>query len=1102
MKSFKTNYMYKELLEFIKPVRALLALLFLVCISKTSFAQDQVTVEGVVRDTVGGIPGVSVKAVGAKLGATSDAIGRFKIVTDRNATLTFSFVGFKTRLVNLKGRSATNNRIELNIVLAPDNTTLEEVAITGFGNKQKKASLVSSITTVDVKEMKTASSNLTNALAGKVAGIISFQTSGEPGLGTDNSNFFIRGLSTFGSGKRDPLILIDGIESSATDMARLQTDDIADFSVLKDAAAASVYGARGANGVVLINTKMGKNGKPTFNFRVENKVSSNTDNFQLADNITYMNLANEAIATRNPLGFEAYSQFKIINTAEGKDPNLFPNNNWIDQLIKDRTMNQSYNLNINGGSTRARYFIAGTLNRDNGILKVDQINNFNNNVKLNNYSIRSNVDFDLTKSTVLIVRMYGQFDDYNGPIGTPDPRNTSRMRSGGETTFYNALNANPVMFPATYPQSMLQYIEHPLFGSSKTRNLNGTFNPNLYVNPYAEMVRGYQVYKTSNLAPQLEIKQDLTKLTPGLTARAMGYLRRISHYSVDRAYSPFYYQALVDPTNQTYQLSALNDGGINSVGTIGQEYLNFSPSGTTVSSRMWLESSVNYDRTFKEKNAVSGMLVGYMSNYEGSSGDLISSLPARNAGISGRFTYGYDNRYMAEFNFGYNGSERFDTSNRFGFFPSVGLGYRVSNEKFFEPLKSIVNNLKLRATYGVVGNDAIGASGERFFYLSDVSLNNGAYGAVFGKNDGGATYLRNGISINRYANSNITWEKSKQLNLGLDLTVLKDFDLIVDVFKQNRTQILERISSIDNAIGLGVAPDASSGPKVIPYANSGSAIIKGIDLSATYHKNIAKNLWTNTRGTFTFSSSEIVDVDEIDYTSSLSHLSKKGYPINQAFGYIAERLFIDDAEVANSPVQVVDVNNRVPVRAGDIKYRDINNDGIINKDDMVAIGYPNQPQIIYGFGSTIGYKNFDFNFYFQGSARSSFFVDPGAIQPFVQSGGFQSGLLQAIADNRWSETNPNTYAFWPRLSAEYNLNNNQVSSWWLRNGSFLRLKQVDLGYSIPKVNKVGLKNARLYFSATNLFIWSKFKMWDVEMGGNGLGYPLQSIYSLGLQVNL
>ncbi|RYE29841.1 MAG: TonB-dependent receptor, partial [Sphingobacteriales bacterium] len=363
-------------------------------------------------------------------------------------------------------------------------------------------------------------------------------------------------------------------------------------------------------------------------------------------------------------------------------------------------------------------------------------------------------------------------------------------------------------------------------------------------------------------------------------------LRRISNFSVNRQYTPFYYQAIVNPTDQSYDLSALNDGSLGSVTPLGQEYLNYIPNSSTVDSRLWLEGSVNYDRTFKEKHAFGGMLVGYMSSYEGSvidnesdfkEGDVVPSLPARNSGVSGRFTYAYDNRYMAEFNFGYNGSERFDKSHRFGFFPSAGLGYRISNEKFFEPLKSVISNLKFRATYGVVGNDAIGTSGDRFFYLSNVNLNDGRYGAGFGRNDGAGTTTLNGISINRYQNSNITWEKSKQLNLGMDLGIANSVDLIVDVFHQKRSQILQEIKSIDNASGF----------MATPWANSGVAEVKGVDLSLAYHRNFTKDFWTNTRGTFTFSSSKQLKVDEIVYGSSLSHLSKVGYPINQGFGYIA-----------------------------------------------------------------------------------------------------------------------------------------------------------------------------------------------------------------------
>ena len=1043
-------------------------------------AQD-IKVKGVVRDTTGGIPSVSIRVRGAKtISLLSDGFGRFEFTTNKQAQVDFQSVGFKTTTVDLiKQTLNSNNEVQLDIFLEKIESEIEEVTVTGFGGTQKKASLVSAITTVNVKELKTASSNLTNALAGRVAGMIAFQSSGEPGLGTDNSTFYIRGLSTFGTGKQDPLILIDGVESSPTDMARLQPDDISDFSVLKDAAAASVYGARGANGVILINTKMGMDGAPKFNFRAENRISSNTKNFEFADNITYMRMANEAALTRTPNGIEPYSQNKIFSTLDGEDPYLFPSNNWLSMLIKDYTNNQGYNLNISGGTTRGRYYIAGTFNRDNGVLKVEPINNFNSNIKLNNYSLRVNVDFNVTKSTTAIVRMYGQFDDYIGPMG------------GGAATFDNALNANPVMFPAIYPASKLPFIEHPLFGSSQTRNTDLSLSSTMYMNPYAQMVRGYQTYKTSNMQPQIEIKQDLSALTEGLSMRGMGYLRRYAYMSASRSYQPFFYEAIVNSQDGSYNLKALNDGSANALQPTGTEYLSYAPPARDVDSRLWLEGTINYSRIFAEKHSVSGMLVSYISSYESAIGNnvgLVETLPSRNAGISGRFTYGFKDRYLTEFNFGYNGSERFDANHRWGFFPSFGIGYRLSEEPFFEPIRSVISNFKIRGTYGLVGNDAIGSNADRFFYLSNVNLNNGSYGSTFGRDDGAPRYNRPGVSISRYANPNITWELSKQLNLGLDMSIGRGIDIIVDAFTQKRSNILQPVSGIDNASGL----------MATPWSNYGRVNTKGVDLSVNYRKNFSQDFWMDARGTFTYATSEIVKVDELPYSGNLSHLTRKGYSINQAWGYVAERLFIDNQEVANSPVQFGDIG----LLAGDIKYRDITKDGLVNGDDMVPIGYPTEPEVLFGFGSSFGFKNFDLGFFFQGATQYSFFINSSQIQPFYSSGGRQTGLLKVIADDYWSETNQDSYAFWPRLSTWRVGPNNQTSTWWMRNGGFLRLKSVDIGYNIKSLERLKINNARVYLSGSNLMLLSNFKLWDVEMRGNGLNYPLQSVYNVGIQINL
>ncbi len=1045
---------------------------------------------GTVADATTGelLPGATVQEKGTTNGTITDFNGNFemKLIT-AEPVVEVSFVGY------IKQEISVGDKSQLDVKLEIDAEGLEEVVIVGFG-EQKKASMVSSISSVNVEAIKVSSSNFTNSIAGQVAGMIAFQQSGEPGNGSDNTSFFIRGLSTFGSGKQDPLILIDGVESTPTDMARLQADDISDFSVLKDAAASSIYGARGANGVVLINTKLGKSGAAKYSFRAESRLSTNTRNFQMADNITYMYMENEAIAARNAEALPRYTTNKIRSTIAGEDPYLFPDNDWIDQLIRPYTVNQSYNLNISGGTEKGRYYIAGTYNRDNGNLKVDPINDFNNNIKLQNYSIRSNIDVDLTENTQLITRIYGQFDDYTGPIGG-DLRSITgenRYANGGEWIFLNSIWSNAVMFPATFPAEKEPFINHPLFGTNIVTQGNSI---GILTNPYALMVRGYQTYKRSNLMPQVELKQKLDFVTPGLSFRGMTYLRRVSFYRQNRSYNPFYYIPIVTSSSGDYELLGINTGTnsiFNTPELAGTEYLSYNEQDKDINSQFWLQAAVDYNREFKEKHSVGGMILAYISHYEtGNAGDLISSLPSRNAGISGRFTYAFDSKYMAELNFGYNGSERFDSNNRYGFFPSMGLGYNISNEDFFSGIKRTISNLKLRATYGVVGNDKVGNNDQRFLYLSNVNLNDGGYGASFGENVGGV-YYRPGVAITRYANPNITWETSRQINLGFDLGMFDSkFNLIADFFRQYRTNILQNISNVDATYGL----------QVIPQSSYGKVNTQGVDLSLDGQKRLSKDLTMTVRGTFTYSRSEIVKVDELAYGEDLSHLSRVGYPVRQEWGYIAERLFYDDEDVANSPPQ--EFNSDQQLRGGDIKYRDITGDGVVNTDDRVPIGYPTQPEIIYGFGASFLYKGFDFNFYFQGAARVSFFVDPWKISPFVQNGGRQTRVLQAIADDYWSESNPNPYAFWPRLSTEQVDSNNQTSTWWLRNGDFLRLKRLDIGYTFENelLNKVGFRGARVYMSGVNLFLLSKFKMWDVEMGGNGLGYPIQSTYTLGLTLD-
>lgn len=1020
------------------------------------FAQEK-QVRGIVKEaeTNEPLPGVTILIENSTRGVTTDLDGTFELRANTSDKLIFSFLGLESQTVEV------GNKTFFEISLRPQASELEEITVVGFG-KQKKESVVASISTVKPSDLKVPSSNLTTALSGRLAGMISYQRSGEPGM--DNADFFIRGVTTFGY-KVDPLILIDNVEVTTTDMARLQVDDIESFSIMKDASATAIYGARGANGVILITTKEGVEGPAKVSVRVENAISSPARKVELADPITYMKLHNEAVITRDPLGVTPYSYQKIDNTIVGSGSLSYPSTDWQELLMKNQTMNQRANLSVRGGGKVAQYFVSGAFNKDNGILNVDKRANFNNNVNLKTYSLRGNININLTKTTEMSVRLNGSFDDYIGP------------RNGGTQVYNDIMRTNPVLFPPYYPAgSRYQYINHIMFG-----NASGS---KLYLNPYAEMMRGYKEYSRAMMLAQLEMRQDLKSITEGLNFRIMLNTTRNSYFDLTRQYNPFYYsyQGVGSKGPDDYLYYLINEDN-------GTEYLNYSEGDKSVSSVFYLESAIDYNRTFNDKHTVSGLLVYIMrSQLNGNAGSLELSLPFRNVGVSGRTTYAYDRRYFVEFNFGLNGSERFHKSQRFGFFPSFGLAWTISNEAFWEPMKDVVSNFRIRGTYGLVGNDAIGGPADRFFYLSNVNMQDGNRAAYFGTDH---SYGHNGISILRYPNEDITWETSYKSNLAIEMGLFEKTNIQVDLFKEKRKNILMGRSNIPTSMGL------SSGVS----ANVGEASGKGIDLSIDHSQAFQNGSWLQSRINFTYATSKYDVYEEPQYKEPW--LYRVGYPIRVNRGLIAERLFIDDQDVSNSPTQ-----HFGEVRGGDIKYMDVNKDGQITDLDRVPIGYPTTPEINYGFGFSYGIKNLDLSVFFQGSARSSFWIDPSITAPFVERTGSdglvtQTQLLKAYADDHWSESNQNIYALWPRLSETLINNNLQTSTWFMRDGSFLRFKQFEVGYSLPDKlsKKIKMSNFRLYASGTNLMVWSKFKLWDVEMAGNGLGYPIQRVYNLGIQLS-
>jgi len=1023
----------------------LLFILVMLMTAHAALAQTKL-VKGQVVDKEGNpLPGVSVLKLGTNDGTITSIDGKFAFVNVQESdSLRFTYVGFNAITIQV------GKQTEINLIMSENASALEEVQVVAF-QTQKKNSVIGSINAVNPSELKIAPTNMTNALAGKIAGVISYQRSGEPGQ--DNAEFFIRGVTSFGYAN-SPLILIDGLEVSTTDLARMEPDNIASFSIMKDATATALYGARGANGVILVTTKSGKKGKANISVRVENSISSPTMTNKFLGGVEYMELYNKALRTRDPEALLYYSKDKIEGTRNGLNSQIYPNVDWYNELFRSTVQNQKANMSVSGGGEVAQYYLSVSYTDEKGLLKVDKMNNFNNNIDIKRYNLRANIDVNLTKTTKAMVKFYSLIDRYNGP------------QNDAGSIFSMVMQANPVNFPKYYEKDeTTQFINHVMFGNKGKGS---------YPNPYAEMVKGYKDRFTSTTTAQFQLEQDLDMITKGLKLRAMASLNSYSLSEIARGFTPFYY-GMKEVDSEL--------GVIHSIEQIseGTEYLTTTYSNKFASNSFYFEGVAQYNRTFDNKHDVGGLIVAYARELLSDAGnDVYSSLPFRNMGISGRATYAYDSRYFLELNFGYNGSEKFSKQNRYGFFPSAGLGWVVSNEKFFsQQLKDVISNLKFKATYGLVGNDAI--SSNRFYYLSSVNLNDGGKGHVWGE-DFGNSY--NGYNINNYANPDVTWEVAEKTNIGLELGLFGDANLQLDFFKENRTNIYMVREYIPTTMGLTAAI----------ASNIGRAESHGVDGSLDYKVSINKDLWITSRVNFTYATNKIIENGEPDYP--YAYMSNIGQPMNQPRGLVAERLFIDELDVLNSPVQY---NQMGTYMAGDIKYVDINEDGKIDDSDMIPIGYPTVPEIVYGFGASSGYKSIDFSFFFQGSARSSFFIDPASISPFVK----ERNALQIIADNHWSDENPDPNAFWPRMSVNTVANNEKASTWWLRDGSFLRLKSVELGYTLPEklLKKMKIEGARLYASGTNLLVFSKFKLWDPEMGGRGLGYPPQRIINLGLNFN-
>lgn len=976
--------------------------------------------------------GVSVRIKGSpSSGTVTDVDGHFYLdVTNRQAVLEVSYIGFASQEIEI------GSKINFNIILEEDANSLDEIVVTAYGN-QKKMSVIGSIETVSPKDLQVGSTrSVSNNLAGQIAGVIAVKRSGEPGY--DNSSFWIRGIASF-SGNQNPLVLIDGIER---DLNNIDPAEIESFSVLKDASASAMYGVRGANGVIVINTKRGQIGAPTVNIRVEQSISEPTKLPKFIGGADYMELLNELKEDKTQL---PYTQEQIDRTRNRYDRDLYPDVNWLDEITKDYAYSTRANMTVSGGSDFLRYSLVGSYFGEKGIMETDNTLPYNTGIGLNRYNMRANVDIDITKTTTLRMNIGGYLQQRRG------------QNSSTDDTFAAAFTTSPFIHPARYSDGTIPMVPNRL-------------------NPWAMATqKGYYSSSASQIQSLFSLEQNLRMLTPGLKAKLTFSFDSYSSGRMTRGMNPTYYQVAKERD--------IEGNLIHDVLSYGDESLGHSKDGDYGNKNVYFEATTTYNRVFDKVHDIDALFLYNQQSYDDG-----SFQPFRKQGIAGRISYMYDSRYIAEFNFGYNGSENFNKGRRFGFFPSAAIGWVVSEESFLKDRIQDLTKLKFRASVGKAGNDNIG--GRRFAYMTTISTGKSGY------NWGDTGQIgRDGITEGEIGVPNLTWETALKYNLGLELGLWNAFDFHLDFFKENRKNIFMQRTIIPSQAGFITNP----------WANYGKVNNKGIEFSLTYNKNISKDWFVGFRSTFTYAKNKIEEYDEPEAVKG-THRSATGLSLNTLWGLQAERLFTaDDFDENGDLKEGIPVHSlgSAKVRPGDIMYVDRNGDGEVTDEDEGFIGGTTDPRIVYGFGANISYKSWDLSCFFQGVGDTHRII--GGSTYFIPGSG--QGLLGNIYDNyndRWTEENPSQDVFWPRLSEDPNKHNYRASTWWKKDMSFLRCKVIELGYTLPKniIGKVGLKSTRVYVSGNDLFYFSKFKMWDPELNtSDGLKYPGMRSVMFGIDIN-
>lgn len=1018
----------------------------LLSFSLNALAQELVTVKGKVTDTQGeAMIGVNIAVVDKPgLGAVTDIDGNYQLRMERYQKLHFSYIGYESVEILVK------DELVINVTMEESKTNiLEEVVVTGLG-AQRKITVTGAVTNVKVEELKRyPSSNLSNVLAGNVPGIMAMQTSGQPGKNT--SEFWVRGISTFGA-SNSALILVDGFERN--NLNEINVEDIESFTVLKDASATAIYGSKGANGVILITTKHGKAGKVNISAKVETSYHNRTITPQFVDGETYAALANEARVTRNLGVLYQPEELEILRL--GLDPDLYPNVDWMDTLLKDGAWSYRANINLSGGGSTARYFVSASYVEDEGMYKTDETlrKDYNTNANYRRTNYRMNVDMDITKTTLLKVGVSGSLAKRNSPgLGDNDV--------WGELFGYHAIST-----PLLYSNGRI-----PAVGEGNKTN------------PWVSATQtGYNEHWDNNLQTNVTLEQNLNFITQGMRfVGRFGYDTNNTNHIFRRRW-PEQWKALSrNPDGQLVwdHVSSSSD--------------MFQMSGAGGNRREFLDLLLSWDRSFKEAHNT-GITLRYtqdtFTQTVALGDDLKNGVARRNQGLAGRFTYNWKYRYFFDFNFGYTGSENFAVGHQYGFFPAFSAAWNVAEEPFIKDNQDWLEMFKIRYSRGKVGNDNMG--NERFPYLYTIQ------GTETGYNWGTASYARRytGMHYTQVASPYITWEEARKDDLGIDLSLFhNNFSLTVDYFTEERTGIYMTRNYLPLITGL----------ESNPRANVGAVASRGFDGNFEFREKLG-DVNITLRGNMTYSKNEVLERDEENKVYPYQY--DRGYRVGQQKGLIALGLFKDYDDIRNSPRQQFGV-----VQPGDIKYKDVNGDGVVDVGDKVAIGATTRPNLIYGLGASLAWKGFDFNFHFQGAGKSTFPIYGKTVFAFSENdwGNIMKGMLE----DRWVDAgtaaqlgikaNENPNAPYPRLSYGGNNNNQQESTFWLRDGRYLRLKNMDIGYTLPKAitNKYHFSDVRIFIAGSNLITWSKFKLWDPESAQpRGEEYPLTRSVTMGLSVNL